>query len=205
MTRACGRTLLALALAPGVAFAGAKFTSVWKAPDIGATRLAGQKVAALIMADDESLRVSGEEALARELSQRGAQGVAAYRLIPKEEIRVPEKAKGWFEQAGVQALVVMRIVSADTKTTYTPGTWVSPYYGTLWGYYGYGWGGMYLPGHSQEDLVLVVETLIYSVPRDKLLWAGVSETKNPKQLQKVVADLVESAAKEMKKQGLVPK
>jgi len=205
MIRACGRSLLLLALVPGVALAGAKFTSVWKAPDIGATRLAGQKVAALIMTDDDSLRVSGEEALARELTQRGAQGVAAYRLIPKEETRVPEKAKGWFEQAGVQAIVVMRVVSADKETTYTPSTWVSPYYGTLWGYYGYGWGGMYVPGYSREDLVLVIETLIYSVPRNTLLWAGVSETKNPTQLQKVVADVVESAAKEMKKQGLVPK
>jgi hypothetical protein len=205
MTRVRGRVLLLLILLPGIVLAGAKFTSVWKAPDIGSTRFAGQKVAALIMSDDDSLRVSGEEALARELTERGAQGVAAYRLIPKEEIRNPEKAKGWFEQAGVQGVVVMRVVSADKERTYTQGTWVSPYYGTLWGYYGYGWGTMYIPGSSREDLILVVETLIYSVPRNMLLWAGVSETKNPRQLQKVIEDLVESATKEMKKQGLVSK
>ena len=64
---------------------------------------------------------------------------------------------------------------------------------------------MYVPGYSRENLILVIETLIYSVPRDKLLWAGVSETKNPKQLQQVIADVVDSAAKEMKKQGLVPR
>jgi hypothetical protein len=205
MMRTCVRTVVLVCLLPGLAWAGAKFKSTWKAPDIGEDRLAGHKVVALIMADDDSLRVSGEEALARELSQRGAEGVAAYRLIPKEEIRDAEKAKGWFERAGVQGVVVMRVVSADVERTYSPGTWVSPYYGTLWGYYGYGWGGMYLPGRTREDLVLVVETLIYSVPRDKLLWAGISETKNPKQLQKAVADIVESAAKEMKKQGLVSK
>lgn len=204
MTRACVGILLVVLL-PGAVAADAKFKTTWKSSEIGSTRLAGHKVVALIMTDDDSLRVSGEEALARELTQRGAEGVAAYRLIPKEEVRDADRAKGWFEKAGVQGVVVMRVVSAEKERTYTPGTFVSPYYGTLWGYYGYGWGGMYVPGYSSENLILVVETLIYSVPRNMLLWAGISETKNPKQLQKVIADIVESAAKEMKKQGLVPK
>jgi hypothetical protein len=53
--------------------------------------------------------------------------------------------------------------------------------------------------------VLTVETLIFSIPRDRLIWAGVSETKHPETVQKVVADLVRSAAKELRKQGLTVK
>ena len=74
----------------------------------------------------------------------------------------------------------MRPVSKDKRTTYNPGTWVNPYYSTLWGYYGYGWGSMYIPGSVEQDTIVVVETTIYSVPRNQLLWAAVSETKNPK-------------------------
>ena len=80
-----------------------------------------------------------------------------------------------------------------------------PYYGTLWGYYGYGWGSVTTGGYVTDTTVLTVETLIFSIPRDRLIWAGVSETKHPESVQKVVADLVRSAAKELKKQGLTTK
>ena len=67
---------------------------------------------------------------------------------------------------------------------------MSPAYSTLWGYYGYGWGGAYVPGYTERNTYITVETTIYSVPRNQLLWAAVSETRDPKTLQKFVEDLV---------------
>ena len=96
----------------------------------------------------------------------------------------------------------MRPVSKERVRSYTPGTWASPSYSSLWGYYGYGYGNVYVPGSARDDTVVVVETLVFSVPMNQLLWAGVSETKNPKQLQTFVKDLVGAASKEMQKQGL---
>ena len=106
---------------------------------------AGKKVAALVISNDDSLRVAGEESLVRELNARGMQAVATYRIAPKEELRRPETAKPWFEKAGVEGVVAVRPVSADTQETYSPGTWTSANYGTLWGYYGYGWSAVYIP------------------------------------------------------------
>jgi hypothetical protein len=184
--------------------ADVKFKSTWKWMDAGQVNFAGKKVAALVMTDDDSLRVSGEEALVRELNARGLQMVASYRIVPKEELKNPDSAKGWYERSGVEGVVAVRPISRDKVTTYTPATWTNPYYGTLWGYYGYGWGSLYIPGSSREDTVVVVETLVFSVPKNQLLWAAVSETKNPKQLQRFVTDLVNATAKEMEKQGLSP-
>jgi hypothetical protein len=184
--------------------ADVKFKSTWKWMDAGQVNFAGKKVAALVMTDDDSLRVSGEEALVRELDARGLQMVASYRIVPKEELKNPDSAKGWYERSGVEGVVAVRPISRDKVTTYTPATWTNPYYGTLWGYYGYGWGSLYIPGSSREDTVVVVETLVFSVPKNQLLWAAVSETKNPKQLQRFVTDLVNATAKEMEKQGLSP-
>ena len=45
--------------------------------------------------------------------------------------------------------------------------------------------------------------MIHSVPLNKLLWAGVSTTTNPKEAPKFIASLIDAALKEMKKQGLV--
>jgi hypothetical protein len=203
------RALSALALAATVGgtslLAAPKFISVWKAPAASDVSFAGKKVAALVITNDDSLRVAGEESLARELTGRGLQGVATYRIAPKEELGDPEKAKGWFERAGVEGVVAMRPVSSEKRATYTPGTWVNPNYGTLWGYYGYGWGSVYVPGTIERDTVVTVETLIYSVPRNTLLWAAVSETKNPKELGRFVQELVKESIKELHKQGLARK
>jgi hypothetical protein len=49
----------------------------------------------------------------------------------------------------------------------------------------------------------MVETLVYSVARDKLLWAGKSKTTNPSDIQKVIHDLATGAAKEMRKAGFI--
>lgn len=182
--------------------AAPKFTSVWKSPVAREVSFAGKKVAALVLTDDQSLRVAGEESLTRELAGRGLQSVASYRIVPKEELKDPDKAKGWYEKSGVEGVVALRPVSAEKRTSYTPGTWVNPNYGTLWGWYGYGWGSVYVPGSVQKDDVVTVETLIFSVPRNALLWAAVSETKNPKELSRFVQELVKESVKELQKQGL---
>ena len=202
MNRLLPATLAASVAAVALLSAAPKFTSVWKSPDAASVSFAGKKVAALVIAQDDSLRVAGEEALVRELTARGLQSVATYRIAPKEELQSADRAKGWFEKANVDGVVAVRPVSTDKRTTYNPGTWMNPYYSTFWGYYGYGWGSMYIPGSVQQDTVVVVETTIYSVPRNQLLWAAVSETKNPKDLQRFVEDLVKESVKELQKQGL---
>jgi hypothetical protein len=185
---------------------GPKFTSTWKAPEASTTSFAGKKVAALVISDDQNLRVAGEEALVRELAGLGlSQGVASYRMVPREELRDPEKAKGWYERAGVEGIVSMRLVSAETRKTWTPSMWVSASYNTLWGYYPHAWGSAYAigTGRTREDTLAVIETLVFSVPANKLLWAGVTETMNPKDAHTVIADVVEATVEEMTKQGLL--
>jgi hypothetical protein len=80
--------------------------------------------------------------------------------------------------------------------------WVSPNYGTLWGYYGYGWSAVFVGGSRQTDRVVLVESAIFSVPRDQLLWAAVSETRNARDMRAFVEELAKASVAEMQKQGL---
>jgi hypothetical protein len=200
--RSLSATALVGTLAVTVLSAAPQFTSAWRSPDAGSVSFAGKRVAALVITQDDSLRVAGEESLARELTGRGLQAVATYRIAPKEELQSGDRAKAWFEKAGVEGVVAMRPVSSEKRTTYNPGVWMSPAYSTLWGYYGYGWGAVYVPGSIDRNTIVVVETTIYSVSRNQLLWAAVSETKDPKALQQFVEDLVKESVKELQKQGL---
>ena len=126
-------TLATTITAVSLLSAAPKFTSMWKSPDAASVTFAGKKVAALVITQDDSLRVSGEESLVRELTARGLQSVATYRIAPKEELKNPDHAKGWFEKSSVDGVVAMRPVSKDKRTTYNPGVWMNPYYSTLWG------------------------------------------------------------------------
>jgi hypothetical protein len=191
--------IVALAVAAPAAIT---FTSTFKSMDAGAVSFAGKKVAAIVISNDDSLRVAGEESLVRELSARGMQAVATYRIAPKEELRRVETAKPWFEKAGVEGVVAVRPITSDTRMTYTPSIWLTPNYSTFWGYYGYGWSSVFVPGSAQKETVVVVETTIYSLSRNQLLWAAVSETRNPRDLRAFVDELVKESVKEMQKQGL---
>ena len=195
-------TLVFAAVAVAVLPAAITFTSTFKSIDAGAVNFTGKKMAALVISNDDSLRVPGEESLVRELTARGMQAVATYRIAPKEELRSAETAKPWFEKSGVEGVVAVRPISADTRQVYTPDMWVGTNYGTLWGYYGYGWSAVFVPGSRQQETTVVVETLVFSLPRNQILWGSVTETKNARDLRAFVAELAKASVEEMQKQGL---
>jgi hypothetical protein len=194
--------LAALLVAP----AGSKprFTATWKSPEAKAGAYAGKKVVGLIVSDDMNLRQSTEEALARALTARGVEGIAAYRLIPKEEIHNPDSVKAWFQRAGAAALVAMRLVDVRKETTPSVTVWSSSsYYSSLWSYYPYAWTESYEVVSTRTDTTVEIETLLFDVASGHLLWAGASDTMNPKDAQAVVTDIVDAAADEMKKDGII--
>ena len=186
-------------LTVAVASGEVKFTSTWAAPDAASVNFKGKKVAALVISDDLSLRMSAEEALVRELAARGIQGVAAYRVIPGPEVKVPDRAKEWFARDGIEGVVTLRPVSQTKEQRPPVEVWASPYYSTLWGYYPYSWGAVYVIGSNRSDTVIVVESLVFSVATGKLVWGGISEAVNPKTLQALVADIVKEASNKIEK------
>lgn len=147
-----------------------KFLSTWKSPDASTTSFVGKKVATLVIAQDDGLRVSGEEALARELEARGITAVASYRIVPKPELASAERAKPWFEKAAVEGVLAVRPISKDKVREYTPATWTESYYSSFWNYYSYGVGVSFSPGVDRVDTYVVVETLLFNMGRTA--WCG---------------------------------
>jgi hypothetical protein len=186
--------------------ASTSFVSSWKAPLDGPIEFDNKRVAAIVVSGDQATRRAGETALAREISARGAQGVPSYTIIDGDAVKDKDVAKKKLQEANIEGAVIMRMVSKDQEVSYSPGTsWYGayPYYGSFGGYWGYGWGMAYDPGYLRTDTIVMVETLVYSLVQDKLLWAGQSKTTNPNDIQKFIAELSDAAAKEMRKAGFV--
>lgn len=185
-----------------------KFISSWPNPEAKPSTMQGKKVAALVMVTEDSLRYGAEASLARELTKRGAEAKPAYTIIPKEVTQDEAVAKKFLQEAEVRGVVSMRVVRTDKELNQTPGYWYTganaPYYGSFWGgYYGWGWGAVYSPGYLRTDTIVSVETLVYDLDQDKLVWGGVSSSTNPDNLDSFIKELVTKAAAEIRKAGLI--
>jgi hypothetical protein len=180
------------------------FRSTWKADDVKTLDLAGKRVAAVLISDDSSLRMSVEEAVARELSARGRVGVAAYRSVPAELLKDPDKARAWLEKTGVSSVIVMRVLSVDKEKVASAVVWSTMYYQDFNNYYATGWGGA-VPLRTRQVTTIAVETLLFDVAKGKLLWGSVTESSNPKNVQTYITGLANEIAKELEREGLVSK
>ena len=199
------------AVLTAAACATTTFQSTWKAPEVGPLNFRGAKVAALVISSSSGFRLPAEDELARQITAQGAAGVAAYTIVPEDAIRDPERSKALMEKAGVVGVVSMRVVSNEQRITATPSTfWGGPPYSALWGrpgwgrpgYWGWGWGFAYAPV-IQTDTFVSVETLIFDLSQDKLVWVATSQTMNPSDVQGLVRELARASASQLRRQGLI--
>lgn len=190
-----------------LACASTTYNSTWRNPEVQALSFKpGDRVLAMVVNTNESVRRGAEDALAREISLRGLKGAPAYSVIPIDDTKDKERAKAAAEKAGVVGVVVMRAVGKDQQVSSSPSAvYMTPYYGGFWGagYYGWGWGMAYDPGYVRTDTILIVETLIYDLRQDKLVWAGQSQTTNPSKVDALIKELADKAAHQLRQQKLV--
>lgn len=202
--RLCKLPLLAALIALVACAATTTLTSTWKAPDVQTITPSGQSVAAVFMSRQESQRRAGEETLAVNITNMGAlRGIPAYTIVPNEPQMTAEAVRTKLKDAGVNAVVVMRVVGKDQRITYSPGYTAAGPYGGFGPYWGYGWGTVNSPGYLQTDTLVSVETLLYGLKDDKLLWASTSRTDNPSDLAGLVNEVASATANAMVKEGLL--
>jgi hypothetical protein len=187
----------ACALALG-ACATAKFNSTWVNPEAQALSFkAGDKVLALVPIKNEGMRRIAEDSLASAISARGLQGVPSYTLIPTELTK--DKAHAAAGKVGAAGAVAMRVLAKDKVSSSQLSR--SSSYSVSWDSAS-GWSSPN-PSDMRSDAVLFVETLVYDMRQDKLVWAGQSQTTNPSKVDVLIRELADQAARQLRMQGLV--
>jgi hypothetical protein len=184
------------------------FTSSWKAPDAEPLQLRGAKVAAVVMVQDDDLRRRGEDALAAEITSRGAIGIPMYTLLDGGAPSNEAAARAACEKAGVAGVIVMKTTSVDRKVEEKPVTYLEPMYRNYWdGYFDYGWGTSYEPVQAGTTFdiqtTVSVETRVYSLRQNKLVWSGQGKTTNPKSIEAEVKKLSAATAATLEREGLL--
>jgi len=199
------RSLLKCAVLAGAASlascATTTFVSTWKAPDAQSLKGEGNKVLCVVMAKNPSTRLSAEDALAREITRMGAQGIAGYTLLQDEPTQDEAKAQEALEKAGIAVIVAMRPTGKEQEISSTP-VMGPTYWRGAGGYYGYGWNAAYAQD-IRTDTILYIETLVFSMKQNKLVWSGQSKTTNPTKIDSLVQEVAQAVASELKKEGMI--
>lgn len=204
------RALLGLLVAAVAACSSTpSFVSSWRAPDAQPLEIKGARVAAVVMVSSEASRRVAEDKLAQEITARGGVGIPMYAIYPDTAPTNEPQARAALEKAGMLGVVVIRPVSADQEIVATPATYAQPTYRGYWdGYYGAGWGTPWGTAISASEIrtntIVRVETLVYSLKQNKLVWAGQSRLANPSNIDRTIKQLSAAAALELQKQGLLP-
>ena len=208
-TAACSMKTVGLALVAAAALSCGATTSLsdsWANPEVKPP-IMFNRIATLAISKDAARRRMIEDAMAAQLNERGAKAVPAYTLITAEsELKDRDRVKQKLADAGVDGVVMMRSLGVEKEATYVPGTAAyAPYYGSPWGYYGFWSGAMYDPGYIAIDENVKIETVIYSLTEDKMVYAGRSETLNPGSSESLVNGVGKAVVKDMEKKGLIAK
>jgi len=121
--------------------------------------------------------------------------VPSYRLIPDNEISQIDSVRSRIAGSGFDGAVVMRLVGQETQLNVT-GT-------DFYGYWGY-WGSAYNPVYYSTSTFYTMETTLYSLRDDKLVWMGRSQTVDPKNANKLADYSVNFAVNNMRRDGFIP-
>jgi hypothetical protein len=185
----------ALVMTTGCGGSSTHFNSRWTAPGAQPVSTNSARIAAVFISDNESIRRVGEDVMVKELTRIGGSAIPSYNVIAQDP-RNREESRRQLEAAGVDIVISMRVVSRDVVVDYGPTYWSgSPYYGSLWGYWGHGWDAAYT--HTSTTMVVGMETLLYSVKDGKLLWAGMSETFDKETVKSAVKSIARKAVDKM--------
>jgi hypothetical protein len=96
---------------------------------------------------------------------------------------------------GFDGVIVMHLKDVEKSVSYNPGS-------SYGGWYGY---RTYTPGYYTEDKTFLVETNMYSVKDDKLMWSGTTSSLNPSSFEKSMDEIIYTIKTELQKKGILEK
>ena len=168
-------------------------TNVWKDK---AYQGKPQKIAVIMVAKSPDMRNLFEDRFSGELDARGNNAFQSYTIIPMEQLRDKELVKSKIRSSGADTVLISRLVDTKTIESYNPGLiYVVPdsYYG-WWGYYDIVFADY---GYTGDVRVAYIETNLYDVKTEKLIWSGHSKTERTEGEQELITAFIKVMIKKL--------
>ena len=173
-----------------------KIEKSWQEPGASVTPGEPNKTLVIALVKDETSRRVIEDQLVKRL---GGSATASYTVAANA---TQDELNQKITEGKYTHVLLMRLADVEKETSYVPGTTTS-YYGGYGRYYGYGAGMYSSPGYYTTDKNYFVETTVYTVNPDKLVWTGTTKTVNPSKIEKMVNEIADVVSDKMKKDGFL--
>ena len=177
----------------------------WKDPEVKTLSFA--KLMVVAPYPDGAVRREAEDSMRAAIT--AVPVVTSYQSVKDPDaLRDVNQVLAAAKQAGADGVVTMRLVSDRTELEYSPGAAYPAGYYAMPGYWGprYGLAPMaYAPPTVTSARMVGIETSIYRVSDHKLLWSGLSSTRNPSEVKVLITETVEVVRERLVKDGLIAK
>ena len=163
------------------------------------------KVLVVGMLKNETDRRKAEDEM---VSYLHGKGVTSYSYLDGTNTNVnDEELRKKMKTDGFNAAITMRLIDVDKENVYVPGqSYLYPeYYASFGQYYHRNWIYYTTPGYYVVTKKFVIETLLYSIDENKLIWSGITETYNPEGVEKLTSEIACTIHKKMIKEGFIEK
>ena len=175
-----------------------KLEKSWADPSFNATTTKPYtKVLIIAPLKDASSQRSAEDKIAKQLKQ--GVGVQSYTYLSIAD-SVKEVVDAKLLKDGFDGIIEMHLKEVEKSTSYVQGSSYGGY--GYRGYYGY---GSYSPGYYTEDKTFMVETNLFSIRDNKLLWSGTTSSLNPTSFDKTIDEIINTIKYELQKKGFLKK
>ena len=184
-----------------------KIVQQWRDPDLQSPGY--QRVVILAMTPNEVDRRAYETAFAQRLArEKHVQGIAGYTLLPDyPDYRNERKIIAAVRKAGADMVVIASLISVKKSERYVPPRLdYSPAFGMGFGYHHYSYmsfGMVYRPGYVKKEVRVRLEAVAFDARKNKMIWAGTTESFNPESSQTLIAEHVDLVVAAMRKNGLI--
>jgi len=165
-----------------------------------------------VMSQNLSVKQVFENDLASEAASRGVKAVKSGDIFKPnftaENAGSKEAVLAKVRELGLETIFTVALKDKETSTRYVPGTVMyspSPYYGGWGGYYSNTYATVYTPGYYTQDKTYFVESNLYDVATEKLLWSVQSEIINPGKVEAVAEEYTSMLLDALAKEGLLKK
>jgi hypothetical protein len=182
-----------------------RIASSWKEPNKTVFINKLNKVLVVALFKDETSNRKAEDQMASYLKDAG---LVSYKYFkPNFDRKNEDVIREMIKMDDFDGAITMRLVDIDKDQIYTPSR-TSPYpmyYRNFSGYYYRNWAYSSAPGYYSSTKTYTVETVVFSIKEDKIIWSGLTKTTDPDGVQKMTEEIAEVVYKRMKEEGFINK
>lgn len=180
-----------------------KIVSSWREPNKEIKMSNLNKILVVALFKNETSQHKAEDQMVGYLNGKGIQSYNYFKSNFNKDNEEAIRTK--IKKDGFDGAVTMRLIDVDKEKIYTPGeTNLYPkYYRDFSGYYFNRWSYSTTPGYYTTTKTFTVETNVYSIKEDKIIWTALTETTNPNGLKNLTDEIAKVVYKRIVKEGFV--